>query len=519
LKQRLVRDMTKALDSANTTTKIPDKTRRMRGGRVVLLCVAAWTVVVVLVLWWLLRANTPSVVIVRDGEALRPWAPEKFHAFFKSDSSFLRVYPWVLFGPYVALLAMYFPLERGRLKRSIPINLAACVAFLVAAHAINARTGTGHANVTIIRAQSGPDPASGNAETNSLRIEVSGVHSEDLQQEQTIIGLGGQVRSNVPMPNVGDAKWRDLPDSSITNMIARGILPFGPALPPHGLPGFATWPALLDFVAYVAIVGLAHSVHFYRRFREREHRAVFLESSLANARLNALRAQLQPHFLFNSLNAIVTLLRRDPRLAEATLMSLSDLLRLALSQSEKQEVPLREEMQLVQRYLDIQQTRFGDKLRVEEEIEPAALDCLVPSLLLQPLVENAIRHGIEPAENSGKVRLTARRSNGRLALTVEDNGVGLPRAAIELPPATVTDATVNGNSHALAPAAPLRANTSVGSGTGIGLANLRSRLEVLYGSQHKLDLSPCAEGGVIVDVEIPWRTVAPTESPSASGRS
>ncbi|HWY77051.1 MAG TPA: sensor histidine kinase [Verrucomicrobiae bacterium] len=507
--------MTEQLNSGKTTTKIPDKTR---GHRVVLLCGAGWTVVVVLALWWLLRANTPSVVIVREGEALQPWNPEKFHAFFKSDSGFLRVYPWVLFGPYVALLAMYFPLEHGRLRWGVPINLAACAAFLVAAHAIDARTGTGLANVTVIRAQGGTGPDSGSASTNSLKIEVSGLRSGDLQQEQTFIGIASQARSNAQMPGADIGKWRDLPDSSITNLLARGVLPFGPGLPPHGPPGFAILPRVLDLVAYVAIVGLAHWVHFYRRFREREHRAVFLESSLANARLNALRAQLQPHFLFNSLNAIVTLLRRDPRLAEATLMSLSDLLRLALSQSEKQEVPLREEMELVQRYLDIQQTRFGDKLRVEEEIEPAALDCLVPSLLLQPLVENAIRHGIEPAENSGKVRLTAHRRNGWLALTVEDNGVGLPRAAIDLPPATVTDATVNGDSHALAPAAPLRVNTSVG-GTGIGLANLRSRLQVLYGDQHKLDLSPRAEGGVIVDIEIPWRTVAPTESSNASGHS
>src|SRR5262249_38174071 len=160
----------------------------------------------------------------------------------------------------------------------------------------------------------------------------------------------------------------------------------------------------LDLLAYTAILGMAHSVHFYRRFREREHRALVLESGLVSARLNALRAQLQPHFLFNSLNAIAALLRRDPRLSEATPLSLRDLLRLALSQSERQEVALREELALVRRYREIHQTRFGDKLRIEEHIEPAALECQVPTLLLQPLVENAIRHGLEPSETAGLVR-------------------------------------------------------------------------------------------------------------------
>ena len=338
----------------------------------------------------------------------------------------------------------------------------------------------------------------------------------DLQQEQTFIGLASEKHSNGNVTDMPVGKWRDLPDSSVTNLIARGLLPFGPGLPPRGPPGFSILPRVLDIVAYMAIVGLAHSVHFYRRFREREHRAVYLESNLANARLDALRAQLQPHFLFNSLNAIVALLRRDPRLAEATLMSLSDLLRLALSQSEKQEISLREEMEFVQRYLEIQQTRFGDKLRVEEDIESAALDCLVPSLLLQPLVENAIRHGIEPAENAGTVRLTAHRRNGQLALTVEDDGVGLPKPVIELPPAMVTDAALNGHPQTLAPTRTPSANG--GAGTGIGLANLRSRLEVLYGAQQKLELSPRPKGGVIVKVEIPWRTTAPVESSGAPSR-
>src|SRR5581483_8774834 len=116
------------------------------------------------------------------------------------------------------------------------------------------------------------------------------------------------------------------------------------------------------------------------------------------------------------LNAVVTSLRRDPRLAEATLMNLSDLLRLSLNHAEKQEIPLRDELHFVGRYLEIQKTRFGDKLHVEQEIEPAAEDCLVPTLLLQPLVENALRHGLEPVDHQGFLRISAEKAADRLIL-------------------------------------------------------------------------------------------------------
>jgi len=259
---------------------------------------------------------------------------------------------------------------------------------------------------------------------------------------------------------------------------------------------------ILDLLAYGAVTGLVHSVNFYRRLRERERRALLLESNLAKARLNTLKAQLQPHFLFNSLNAITALLRRDPRLAETSLVALSELLRLALSQSERQEGALREELEFVQRYLEIQQTRFGDKLRVEQDIEPEALDCMVPTLVLQPLVENAIRHGIEPAEKAGVVRVSASRKDGKLVLAVEDNGVGLASGN--------ADSGGPENPTGFCPSLPVPAPTFTKSavwarpGTGIGLANLRERLQALYGARQKLELTPRATGGVIVRVEIPW---------------
>jgi two-component system LytT family sensor kinase len=176
-------------------------------------------------------------------------------------------------------------------------------------------------------------------------------------------------------------------------------------------------------------------------------------------------------------------------------VALSELLRLALSQSERQELALREELEFVQRYLKIQQTRFGDKLRVEQDIEPQALDCMVPTLVLQPLVENAIRHGIEPGEKAGTVRVSASRKDGKLVLAVEDDGVGL--------------ASSNGDSGGPQNPAPARSSTTsvvlASAGTGIGLANLRERLQALYGTRQKLELTPRATGGVIVHVEIPWQ--------------
>jgi LytS/YehU family sensor histidine kinase len=237
---------------------------------------------------------------------------------------------------------------------------------------------------------------------------------------------------------------------------------------------------LLNILAYGSLAGLAHAVHFYRFSRERERRAAMLESHLAKARLHALQAQLQPHFLFNALNAVATLLRSDARAAQDALTSFSELLRLALSQSDKQEVTLREDMRFVERYIEIQQTRLGDRLRFEQQIDPAALDCLVPTLFLQPLVENALRHGIEPSPGPGLVRVSVHRESDQLRVTIEDNGVGL---------------SAEGNKPG-----------------GIGLQNLRARLLALYGQQHKMDVLPRTEGGVIVRIEIPIRMNSTNEA-------
>ena len=492
--------------------------RRSRRSRIVLLAFVLWTVFVAFALSRLLANSNPTVWIVHDEGS--PKSASKARAMFRADAGLQRIYPWILFGPYVALLAAYFPLERGRLKLSLPINLGACGVFAVACHMVNARTSLKATNIVYVANESSVSVTNGMRRTNVVHLEMfqgggGGSISDQIEKSLTITNAANGRHSNL----IGIVGQHDLADSRLTNLLAQLPPAIRPGLRPPPPPGVTLLPTLLDLLAYGAIIGLMHSVHFYRRFRERERSALVLESNLANARLSALRAQLHPHFLFNSLNAIAALLRRDPRLAEATLMSLSDLLRLALSQAEKQEVPLREEMNFVNRYLEIQLTRFGDKLRIEQNIAPATLDCLVPTLLLQPLVENAIRHGIEPAENGGLLRITAHRHNGKLVMTVEDDGVGLANKAVDVGNSTSASIAAESTTLPLArdeiPAARVLSN----NGTGIGLANLRARLETLYGREQALELTPRPERGVVVRIELPWHSASAIETNGMSNPS
>jgi two-component system LytT family sensor kinase len=251
-----------------------------------------------------------------------------------------------------------------------------------------------------------------------------------------------------------------------------------------------------DLVTYWAIVGAALALAWQREARERERRATRLEAQLAGARLSALRMQLNPHFLFNALNSVAMLVREgDGRQAVGTLASLSDLLRRALDGADAHEVSLREEIAFVERYLEIELVRFQDRLRVRLDLEPAALDARVPNLLLQPLVENAVRHGIARRAAAGLVEITARVTGDRLHLCVRDDGPGLGAPADRLA-------------------------DDGGAGSGVGLANTRARLTELYGADHAFDVRDAEGGGAEAVVVLPYRpaarppAVAPT--PAAS---
>lgn len=229
-----------------------------------------------------------------------------------------------------------------------------------------------------------------------------------------------------------------------------------------------------NLLIYWVILAVGHAFNFYRESQERELRTSELERHLAQARLQALQMQLNPHFLFNTLHAISALMHKNVDAADRMIARLSDLLRYALESTESQEVPLQRELAFLERYLEIEQTRFGDRLVVRKAIDPAALHVHVPNLILQPLVENAIRHGIEPHARRGEIRLSARRDRDTLHLEVQDNGGGLPSA--------------NGSPE-----------------EGVGLSNTRARLAELYRDDYRFEFKNAPEGGLIVHLAIPCR--------------
>ena len=232
-----------------------------------------------------------------------------------------------------------------------------------------------------------------------------------------------------------------------------------------------------DLLIYGGIIGICYALDYYRKYREREFLATRLEAQLAQAQLESLRMQLHPHFLFNTLNGIVSLVRDNKnQAAVGMLVGLSDLLRHTLDHSSKQEVELREEMNFIKLYLSIQQMRFSDRLRIQYDIHPGTTRALVPNLILQPLTENALRHGIARSADSGVVGINSELENGHLRLTVYDNGAGLP-----------DDWQIKGSA-------------------GIGLANTAARLQQLYDNDHEFDIRNRDGGGVEVVIVIPFRT-------------
>src|SRR5262245_46459439 len=185
-----------------------------------------------------------------------------------------------------------------------------------------------------------------------------------------------------------------------------------------------------NLLVYAAIVVAWHALDYYREWRAREIQAAALAAQLAQAQLQALKMQLQPHFLFNTLNSISALNHEDPKAANRMIARLSELLRLSLENDGAQEVPLHQELDFLKRYLEIQQIRFGERLNVRYDVEPSTMDARLPNLLLQPLVENAIQHGIVPFSAGGEIHIQASRENGLLCLRVADNGPGLPRSKL-----------------------------------------------------------------------------------------
>ena len=341
--------------------------------------------------------------------------------------------PWALLSPLVFWLTQRLPFERRTLWLSVPGHLAGC-ALAVAACSWIADGLLPPSPWRSDWSQRRPSSASGAA-----------VPSGSAEERP-------EPRADRPRGWPPDRRGRKPATNSWFWMRTRSHVP-----------------------VYWVIVCAVHALTYYRRSQERERKALELSASLAQARLQALKMQLHPHFLFNALNAIATLVHKDPHAADDMIANLSNLLRLALDHSEQHEVPLRKELEFLDCYLEVEQMRLGDRLRVEKQIEPATLSALVPVMILQPLAENAVRHGIEPMRNPGVVTIRAAREGMLLLLTISNTGTGV------------------------------FTSTPAASRPGIGMANTRARLQELYGNDAQLFLQPAADGGFSVTLQIPLR--------------
>jgi len=258
-------------------------------------------------------------------------------------------------------------------------------------------------------------------------------------------------------------------------------------LPPTGTSGtLLGLRAALDVLVYWSLVGVSQAITNFRRSQERERREVELEASLTTAKLQALRMQINPHFLFNTLNSIAALVYVNPRAADEMLGDLGELLRRSLESMDEQEIPLAQELEFIGLYMSIEQKRFGERLQLEQSVPDELMKALVPALILQPLVENAIRHGIEPRRGPGLISVEIRKEDKQLHLIVRDDGRGLPGADL---------------------------NSSVRRG--IGLANTQARLQGLYGQDQSFSLGSAEPQGCRVDIRLPFH-LEPVHVPAPS---
>jgi two-component sensor histidine kinase len=434
----------------------------------------------VLALVWLLLAITFAVQFYWIGKDL------PFNISWKESllRALVEACPWMILSPAVVWLAERCRFDRARRLWGVFPHLPACLVVALAYQGIfmflTQRSGgvlffnfqTGMRSVGF--AAGGADPVRAFAEdTNApprahppirllhVRDDNFSVHVMDLPPGEPAAGVIQVEPARAPS--------------------AGGFpLPSPPPMPGPWTRFFhlAGARAQSTIPIYWAIVFVTWVFGYYQQLSERERRTLELESRLMQANLQTLKAQLQPHFLFNALNAIASLVRRKPDAAEDMIGSLSDFLRMTLDSAQQHEVPLRREIEFLDLYLEIQQTRFGERLRILKEIAPTALDVAVPALILQPLVENSIRHGIEPRETGGTILIRALRHENSLRLEVRDDGEGLKGGQL------------------------------IAFREGVGLSNTKSRLQELYGEAHRFQITPNAEGGLTVAVELPWRVVA-----------
>jgi len=272
---------------------------------------------------------------------------------------------------------------------------------------------------------------------------------------------GKHLGIHIAVGTVGAVAW-------IVGLVAVADVVSGTKQDDFYVPAYINW-LTANLFAYAALVASLHAMLLERRLRRRHVQALRLHAQLSAARLDALRAQLHPHFLFNTLHTISELIHSDPDAADAMVVRLADLLRLSIDTSAEHEILLHRELAVLESYIELHRMRHGSRLRVELDIDRGVLDALVPPLVLQPLVENALRHGLEPRRAGGTVRVAAIARGPRLSISIVDNGVGLPRQFAE----------------------------------GVGLRNTRTRLRELYGDDHAFVVFAPPAGGTEARIEIP----------------
>lgn len=324
---------------------------------------------------------------------------------------------WGFLIPITVWLAFRFPFERGRLKSSVLIHAVACIVAVIVSHALVVSRPTTHIS-------SGGRPSGGPPQWVLDSMKEGNRNAAEVEQSQ------------------------------------------------RAPKGIRSARVAFDFLFYWSLVCGCQAVIWSRRARERELQTLAAEASSSHARLQALQMQLNPHFLFNSLNTITSLIHSNPKAADNMIADLGGLLRASLDTAKEQEVTLCRELEFLGHYLEVERTRFEDRLVIERDIDDETLDALVPTFILQPIVENAVRHGIEPQTSLGEISLSARLEGGLLSLSVSDTGVGLTE--------------------------------SCDVSSGIGLTNTRSRLEALYPDQHTFSIRNGEDCGCVVTITIPF---------------
>jgi Putative regulator of cell autolysis len=428
-------------------------------------------------------------------------------------NAFRDWFPWMLLSPVAVILAGRFRFDRGTWRRSLLIHLAACFFFTIAYEGLLLlaypapfvlSTGGVPGGVGIFSTAGGGLPG-----VPFLDVKILPSPGPIPRADRRLPGspgFHGSVHAVDPSSSPFPTRSTDIPFesgnwhagltppmslsvSSDPVTVGRGeeLSSLGPPAGPVGFlsfPAVSKWTQFFHLAAsrtqftvpiYLCIVCICWVIGHFQESGERERRTLELETQLSQANLQALKMQLQPHFLFNTLNAISSLIHENPKVADDMVGSLSQFLRTTLDVSSENEVPLRTELEFVDRYLEIQQTRFGDRLQIHHEMDSTAMDALVPPLIIQPLVENAIRYGIESREIGGTVTIRALQRGDILHLEVSDDGEGFKGGQLS------------------------------GAINGVGLTNTKARLQELYGNTHQFKLTANHPTGASVKIELPFR--------------